>query len=68
MPNIKELKQKYNYYLKRYYDGCNYIEEHLEQIDKYLPSVQGFLSNINTILEEIMKHGNVTDKEILEGF
>ena len=62
MQNLKEI---YNQTLQRYYNGCNYIEQHIEELDKYLPVVQQLLSKLNLIIEEI---GNMTEQEILEGF
>lgn len=62
---MKELKQKYNKILQRYYNGCNYIEEHTEEADKYLPALQDLLNKINKILEKIP---NATENEILNGF
>lgn len=62
MPN---LKQEYNKTLERYYNGCNYIEEHPREIDKYLPVVENLLNKLNLILEKIP---NATDEEVLNGF
>ena len=62
MQNLKEL---YNQTLQRYYNGCNYIEEHIEEVDKYLPVVKELLNRLNLLIEKI---GNMTEKEILEGF
>lgn len=62
MQNLKEL---YNKTLRRYYNGCNYIEEHIEEMDKYLPAVKELLNGLNFLIEKI---GNMTEKEILEGF
>ena len=62
MQNLKEL---YNKTLQRYYNGCNYIEEHIEEVDKYLPVVKELLNKLNLLIEKI---GNMTEKEILEGF
>lgn len=59
------LKKQYNHILQRYYNGCNYIEEHLEESDKYLPIVCELLKKLNKIIKKI---GNMTEKEILEGF
>lgn len=61
MPNLKE---EYNKILQRYYNGCNYIEQHIEEVDKYLPEVKRLLDRLNQILEEVP----ATDEEILEGF
>lgn len=65
MKNEQILKETYNKILKRYYNGCNYIEEHIEEIDNYLPVVKELLNRINKILEKIP---NVTEEEILNGF
>lgn len=60
-----EVKKTYNYYLKRYYDGCNYIEQHPEQAEKYEKQIIKFLNVLNAIIAAL---GNMTDKEIREGF
>ncbi len=60
-----KLKKEYNTTLQRYYNGCNYIDEHLEEMDKYLPVVQELLNKLNKILEKILK---VTEEEIINGF
>ena len=62
---MEEKKIEYNKILQRYYNGCNYITEHLEELDKYLPIVCELLKKLNKIIKEI---GNMTEKEILEGF
>ncbi|CDB32116.1 unknown [Clostridium sp. CAG:575] len=61
MDKIKEL---YNKILQRYYNGCNYIEEHIEEVDKYLPEVMKLLDTLNQILKKIP----ATEEEILNGF
>lgn len=62
MPKLKEI---YNKTLQRYYNGCNYIDEHIEECDKYLPEVIKLLNNLNEILARIP---NATKEEILNGF
>jgi len=63
-----ELKWNYNYNLNRYYNGCNYIEEHINEADKYLPELMSIKENIEILLDEIMKHQQVSENEILNGF
>lgn len=62
---MDKLKQEYNKTLQRYYNGCNYIKEHLDEADKYLPIVLTLLNNINEILNRIP---NKTKEEIMNGF
>lgn len=59
-----ELKNIYNKTLQRYYNGCNYISEHIEEADKYLPKVLELLDTLNQILKQIP----ATEEEILNGF
>lgn len=61
----EELKQKYNELLQRYYNGCNYIEEHIEEADKYLPAINNLLNGLNKILTKIPE---AAEEEILNGF
>ena len=65
MKNNKELKQTYNKLLQRYYNGCNYIEEHIDECDKYLSTVLKLLDVLNQILKRMP---NATEEEILNGF
>lgn len=58
------MKEEYNKTLQRYYNGCNYIGEHIEEADKYLPAVMDLLNKLNKILERIP----ATEEEILNGF
>ena len=61
----KELKQAYNKILQRFYNGCNYIEEHPEETDKYYPKILELKNTMDRILEKLPK---VTKEEILNGF
>ena len=61
---MQKFKELYNKVLKRYYNGCNYIEEHIEEADKYLPNVMELLDTLNQLLKRIP----ATEEEILNGF
>lgn len=61
---MQKLKELYNKTLQRYYNGCNYIEEHIQETDKYLPEVMKLLDTLNQILKRIP----ATEEEILNGF
>lgn len=58
------MKKLYNQILQRYYNGCNYLEEHIDQVEKYLPEVLKLLDTLNQILKRIP----ATEEEILNGF
>lgn len=62
---MDKLKITYNKTLQRYYNGCNYIEGHLDEADKYIPEVKKLLDILSRILEKIP---NATEGEILNGF
>lgn len=61
---MQRIKELYNKTLQRYYNGCNYISEHIEEADKYLPKVLELLDTLNQILKQIP----ATEEEILNGF
>ena len=61
---MQKIKELYNTTLQRYYNGCTYIEEHIEKVDKYLPNVMKLLDTLNQILKRIP----ATEEEILNGF
>lgn len=61
---MQKIKELYNTTLQRYYNGCDYIEEHIEEVDKYLPNVMKLLDTLNQILKRIP----ATEEEILNGF
>lgn len=61
---MQKLKELYNKTLQRYYNGCNCIEEHIQEVDKYLPEVLKLLDTLNQILKRIP----ATEEEILNGF
>lgn len=64
----RELKIMYNEKLKRYYNGCQYIKEHIKEIEKWMPEVIKIFDEMNLILEEIQLTENVSEEEILKGF
>lgn len=61
---MQRTKELYNRTLQRYYNGCNYISEHIDEADKYLPKVLELLDTLNQILKQIP----ATEEEILNGF
>lgn len=61
---MQRIKELYNKTLQRYYNGCNYISEHIEEADKYFPKVLELLDTLNQILKQIP----ATEEEILNGF
>lgn len=65
---IQEQKMKYNYFLNRYYNGCNYIEAHPTEYDKYIEKIEEFKAQMEDLLTEIEKKQKVTDDEKLGGF
>lgn len=63
-----EQKMKYNYYLNRYYNGCNYVESHPDEFDKYINKIEEFKTELNKLLEEIQSKEKTSEEEILGGF
>lgn len=62
---MKNLKQTYNYLLQRYYNGCDYIENNLNETEQYMPVVLEIKKTLEQILERIP---DATTEEILNGF
>lgn len=62
---MDKLKELYNIYLRRYYTGVNYIEQHLDEVDKYMPAILDLIDRLEFLIQKI---GNMTDEEILGGF
>lgn len=67
MENV-ELKKMYNERVKRYYNGCQYIKEHIREADKWLPEVFNILEEMGLILEEIQLTECISKEEIEKGF
>ena len=68
MVNLKELKMDYNFNLSRLYKGCNYLDEHPEDCDKYLDELFKIYKKVNQIIDKICKYQKVTPDETLGGF
>ena len=62
---MDKLKESYNHYLRRYYTGVNYIEQHLDEEDKYMPAILDLINRLEFLIQKI---GNMTTEEILGGF
>lgn len=63
------FKFTYNSTLNRYYKGCNYLIEHPEETDKYLPKLLEFKDTLEEIIKKFAREGKpMTEKEILSGF
>lgn len=68
MADLNELKMDYNFNLNRFYNGCNYLDEHPEDCDKYLNELFKVYNKVNELIEEIEKYQKVTSDEVLGGF
>lgn len=62
---MEEYKIKYNKLLTRYYNGCNYIKNHIKEADTYMDELIKILDEIYEIVDE---HPEMTKSEILNGF
>lgn len=58
---MEKYKQEYNNLLKRYYNGCKYLSENPQEIEKFLPELLKILENINIIIDE----KDITDSNII---
>ena len=65
---LYQLKGEYNNTLNRYYNGCNYLEEHINEENKYMPLLLELLAKIEKLIDKIQKIQVVTTEEILGGF
>ncbi len=65
---LYQLKWEYNHTLTRYYNGCNYLEKHVNEMDKYMPVLLELLDKIENLIDKIQKEQEVTTEEILGGF
>lgn len=65
---MEKLKKQYNYLLNRYYNGCNYVEAHPDEFNKYIGKIEEFKTELNKLLEEIQCKEKTTEEEVLGGF
>lgn len=65
---VEELKIKYNYILNRYYNGCNYVESHPEEFEKYIDKIIEFKSELDYLIKQIEGKQKISEEEILGGF
>lgn len=68
MAKLEELKMDYNFNLNRLYNGCNYLDEHPEDCDKYLKELFKVYNKVDVIIRQIEKYQKVTSDEVLGGF
>ena len=68
MAKLEELKMDYNFNLNRLYNGCNYLDEHPEDCDKYLNELFKVYNKVDVIIRKIEKYQKVTSDEVLGGF
>lgn len=68
MAKLEELKMDYNFNLNRLYNGCNYLDEHPEDCDKYLNELFKVYNKVDVIIKQIEKYQKVTSDEVLGGF
>lgn len=68
MANLEELKMDYNFNLNRLYNGCNYLDEHPEDCDKYLNELFKVYNKVDVIIRQIEKYQKVSSDEVLGGF
>lgn len=65
---VDELKIEYNYILNRYYNGCNYVEAHPEEFEKYIDKIMAFKEKLDNLITQIGKKEKIDENQILGGF
>lgn len=63
-----DLKWNYNKNLTRYYNGCNYLEQHPDEFEKYIEELKAIKENLEILISEIMEDEEVNESEMLGGF
>ncbi len=61
---MEDYKQEYNKLLKRYYDGCKYIESNPNEWDKYI----NVLLEIKNKMDKLIEDNNINTNNALYGF
>ena len=62
---MESYKEEYNHLLKRFYNGCEYLEKHPQENEKLMPELLKILDKMNIILVE---HCIDNSDIILNGF
>jgi type II secretory ATPase GspE/PulE/Tfp pilus assembly ATPase PilB-like protein len=62
------LKDEYNKLLERYYNGCKYLENNRNEIDKYIYELLKIQNDLEDLLNKIQKTDKVNSYEITNGF
>jgi hypothetical protein len=62
------LKDEYNKLLERYYNGCKYLENNRNEIDKYIYELLKIQNDLEDLLNKIQKTDKVNSDEITNGF
>ena len=57
---LYQLKWEYNNTLNRYYNGCNYLEGHMSDTNKYMPLLLELLEKIEALIDKIQEKQSVT--------
>jgi hypothetical protein len=60
---MEDYKIEYNKLLERYYNGCKYLEENRNEIEKHLD----LLLNIQNKLDIMIEKYNITDTDVILG-
>lgn len=68
MSVLEELKKEYNYNLQRYYNGIKYCEEHIDEIDIWIPELEKIMDKLGKLLADIKQYQKVSMDEEFGGF
>lgn len=67
---MEELKNKYNYTLQRFENGCMYLGEHKNEIPKFLPEMIKITKDLGIMIDMFAEKYDyvMTNDEIQKGF